>query len=82
MAVSLATINVNGMAERHKRVKVFELLRSFKHDLFFLQETHFADTLQCKAWEKEWGGRCVVPRLKSIGGCHCACSPKQRGETS
>ena len=57
MAISLATINVNGIAERHKRVKVFELLRSFKHDIFFLQETHLADALQGKAWEKEWGGQ-------------------------
>ena len=61
MAVSLATINVNGMAECHKHVKVFELLRSFKHDLFLLQETHLADALQGKAWEKELGGRCVDP---------------------
>ena len=55
MAISLTTINVNGMAEHHKRVKVFELLRSFKHNIFFLQETHLTDALQGKAWEKEWG---------------------------
>lgn len=59
MAVSLVSINVNGIAEHHKRVKVFESLKTLNFDLFFLQETHLADTLSGKAWEKEWGGQCA-----------------------
>ena len=59
MAVSLASINVNGVAERHKRLKVFECLRAMPVDLFFLQETHLADHSQGKTWEKEWGGHCA-----------------------
>ena len=58
MAVSLASINVNGAAERHKRLKVFGCLRAMPVDLFFLQETHLADFTQGKAWEKDWGGQC------------------------
>ena len=56
MAVSLTSINVNGATERHKRLRVFECLRSMSSDLFLLQETHLADFTQGKAWEKEWGG--------------------------
>ena len=59
MAVSLAPINVNGAAERHKRLKVFGCLQAMPVDLFLLQETHLADFTQGKAWEKEWGGQCV-----------------------
>ena len=67
MAVLLASINVNGAAERHKRLRVFECLRAMPVDLFLLQEVHLADSSQGKAWEKEWGGGGsvrVVPRLK------------------
>ena len=53
MAVSLASINVNGVAERPKRLKVFECLRTMSCDLFLLQETHLADHSQGKTWEKE-----------------------------
>ena len=59
MAVSLASINVNGVAEHHKRVKVFEALCSLRIDIFVLQETHLADLSQGKTWEKEWGGQAV-----------------------
>ena len=59
MAVSLAFINVNGVARHYKRVKVFEALRSLYKDIFLLQETHLADLLQGKTWVREWGGQTV-----------------------
>ena len=59
MAVSLASINVNGAAERHKRLEVFGCLRAMPVDLFLLQETHLADFTQGKACEKDWGGQCT-----------------------
>lgn len=40
MGVSLDSIDINGIAEHHKRVKVFKSLKSLNFDLFFLQETH------------------------------------------
>ena len=58
MAVSLTSINVNGAAERHKHLRVFECLRSMS-SVFLLQETHLADSSQGKTCEKEWGGQCV-----------------------
>ena len=59
MAVSICTLNVNGIAELSKRSKVFELLRKSKHDIFLLQETHLSDVTQGKLWEKEWGGHAL-----------------------
>ena len=56
MAVSLSSININGTAECHKRLKVFESLQGISSDLFLLEETHLVDFTQGKAWEKEWGG--------------------------
>ena len=77
MAVSLASINVNGAAERHKRLKVFGSLRGTHSDLFCLQETHLAELSQGKVWEKEWGGFVrVVPRLESVCGGSGAHSPE------
>ena len=49
MAFSVASINVNGMAERHKCVKVFESLRQLNFNVFLLQETHLADYSQGKS---------------------------------
>ena len=34
--IRLATINVNGMAEHHKRVKVFKSLRATNFDVFMV----------------------------------------------
>ena len=59
MAVSLASINVNGAAERHKRLKVLGCLPAMPVDLFLLQEIHLVDSSQGKAWEKEWGSQCA-----------------------
>ena len=56
MAVSLATINVNGIAEASKRAKVFHSLLSSNFDIFLLQETHLSSASQGKEWEREWGG--------------------------
>ena len=59
MAVSLASVNVNGAAESHKCLKVFESLWGTYSDIYLLQETHLADFAQGKVWEKDWGGQCA-----------------------
>ena len=70
MAVSLATIDVNGMAEAPKWAKVFQSLLMSNFDIFLLQEIHLSSESQGKEWEREWGGGHgrVVSRLKSFGG--------------
>ena len=54
---SLATLNVAGIRGDDKRAKVFEYLRSLKHDFYLLQETH-VQTEDVEKWSTEWGGPC------------------------
>ena len=63
MAVSIATINVNGIGELHKRSKVFTSLKNSNFDLYLLQETHLPDLKQGEHWQKQWG----CPALWSPG---------------
>ena len=59
MAVSICTLNVNGIAELHKREKVFTNLLDKHFDIYLLQETHLPDVTQGELWEKQWGGRAL-----------------------
>ena len=59
MAVSICTINVNGIAELPKREKVFKYLLDRNFDIYLLQETHLPDVTQGKLWENQWGGRAL-----------------------
>ena len=46
MAVSICTINVNGITEHSKREKVFKYLLDKQFDIYLLQETHLPDITQ------------------------------------
>ena len=59
MAVQIVSINVNGIQERHKRLKVFSTLRAENCDIYLLQETHVQSVQEGKLWEREWGGRAI-----------------------
>ena len=59
MAVSIWTLNVNGIAELHKREKVFKQLLDQHFDIYLLQETHLPDVTQGELWETQWGGRAL-----------------------
>ena len=52
----LITLNVNGIAERHKRDTIFDFLRNYNADIIFLQETHNDCKRTEEAWAREWGG--------------------------
>ena len=54
VAFSIATLNVDGIRDDDKRARIFEYLRSLKHDFFLLQETH-VQTEDIEAWSAEWG---------------------------
>ena len=43
MALTIATLNVNGIAESPKRTKVFEFLKTRNINIYLLQETHLSD---------------------------------------
>ena len=55
VALSIASLNVDGIRDDGKRARIFEYLRSLKHDFFLLQETH-VQTEDVEAWSTEWGG--------------------------
>ena len=55
VAFSIASLNVDGIRDDGKRARIFEYLRSLKHDFFLLQETH-VQTEDIEAWSAEWGG--------------------------
>ena len=59
MAVSICTLNVNGIAEFTKQEKVFNALQQKQFDIYLLQETHLPDVETGKLWEKQWGGRAL-----------------------
>ena len=59
MAVSICTINVNGIAEHPKHEKVFQYLLDKHFDIYLLQETHLPDVTQGKLWETQWGGHAL-----------------------
>ena len=55
----ICTLNVNGIAEHHKRLKVFKHLLDQHFNIYLVQETHLSDVTQGEQWEKEWGGRAL-----------------------
>ena len=55
VAFSIASLNVDGICDDGKRARIFEYLRSLKHDFFLLQETH-VQTGDVEAWSTKWGG--------------------------
>ena len=59
MSLSVVTVNVNGIAEKPKRLKVFQALRDLNHDIYLLQETHLPTVSQGELWAKQWGGRAL-----------------------
>ena len=54
VAFSIASLNVDGIRDDDKRARIFEYLRSLKHDFFLLQETH-VQMEDIEALSAEWG---------------------------
>ena len=59
MALSICSINVNGIKETPKRSRVFSALRAENCDIYLLQETHVQSVQEGKLWERDWGGRAI-----------------------
>ena len=56
MALKAATFNVRGMADFHKRKRIFEMSKILEIDVLALQETNCSNIKEGSAWAKEWGG--------------------------
>ena len=57
VAFSIATLNVDGIRDDDKRVRIFQYLRSLKYDSYLLQETH-VQTENIEAWSTKLGSLC------------------------
>lgn len=68
--LTLISLNVNGLRQASKRRALFKDLRSYKADLYLLQETHSTPVDQ-KIWSAEWGGKTFFShgRSNSKGVC-------------
>ena len=55
-AYKVATLNVNGLADKRKRNIIFDYIRNKKYDITCLQETHGTNQTT-EQWSKEWGGK-------------------------
>ena len=64
---SIASLNVDGIRDNNKRARIFEYLRSLKHDFFLLQETD-VHTEDIEAWSAEWGSLLLESWWKQVQG--------------
>ena len=55
MNLSIATVNVRGLAQDVKRRKMFHYFHCKEIDIVMLQETHSCKS-KSKIWKSEWGG--------------------------
>ena len=50
---NVLTVNVNGLNNHNKRIKIFNSLKTKTIDITLLQETHSSKTIKTK-WQQEW----------------------------
>ena len=60
MAISITTLNVNGLRDANKRMGFIELLLCFNYDVLCLQETHISSYTECSAWLSAAGYDCLI----------------------
>ena len=76
MALSMCSINVNGIEERPKREQVFQFLQNHSFYICLLQETHLSTLSQGESWNRLWGGSTVwSPGSNRSRGVGVLCSP-------
>ena len=72
MALSIISLNVNGLRESSKREGLLQWLRSLSVtvDVVFLQETHCTSDVECHSWFSFSGFSFVLsPGTRRSGGC-------------
>ena len=67
MAISIATLNINGLREENKRMSFIQWLLWLDVDILCLQETYIASRKECNAWFSSAGYESVI----SPGSNHC-----------
>ena len=62
--LSIASLNAQGLGETKKRRDVMNYLRNRKHDIYFLQDTHWVSKLEPYI-ASEWGYTCFFASFSS-----------------
>ena len=57
--ITIASLNVRGLADKLKRMDVFKWLRDKKYNLYCLQDCHFSEENDF-IYRSEWGYKCVI----------------------
>ncbi len=63
--VNVATLNLNGARDMHKRAELFEVIHQKKIDVTLLQET-YTDFSNAADWAVEWNGIAVLSHNTSL----------------
>jgi exonuclease III len=70
-ALLLASLNCNGMGDKLKRSRIFDVCKLNKFDCVFLQETHLNNVVHAQEWERHWGGKAYwsfgTPHSRGVG---------------
>jgi len=59
MSYSIITINVNGLRDKGKRLKLFHYFENKRYDIIFVQETHCGSDDDVVLWSSQWQGKSI-----------------------
>ena len=62
--VSFSSMNVQGLGDFKKRKDIFSFLREKKHNIYFIQDTHFTNK-ESKLIRSQWGYKCYFNNFSS-----------------
>ena len=62
--LNILSFNANGLADRKKRLDVFDFLKNKNPNIVLLQETHWTNSLE-NVIRSEWGYECIVNGIVS-----------------
>ena len=59
MSFQIASLNVNGLRDKSKRLKLFHFFETKLYDIIFLQETHCSNQNESLVWSRQWNGKSI-----------------------
>lgn len=65
--IRIASLNVNVARDCRKRAQIYEVIKQYKVDVLFLQETH-SDGRIATEWAKKWDGLLFLSHNTSLSG--------------
>ena len=63
--LQIVSLNVRGLQNKNKRIRIFQYFKTKKYDVILLQETHSTQRDENK-WKKEWEGPAFFSSLNNL----------------